>query len=222
MSASAGPRERDEFAADVKAPLFKRQGGLCANPDCRTLTTAAHSTNDGSVTTGVAAHICAAAPGGPRYEVSMTRDERRSQKNGIWLCASHAQLIDRDVDQFTPELLRRWKDQAETDARRAMGADADGATGVSTGPVLQVSLSLAGPPLEPFDITEFATAAAVRAVRGHIQVIDFIFIDIELQTDDWKAHAFHRDACSYRSRSGAIPMESQATERGRQLPVRRR
>jgi hypothetical protein len=33
--------------------------------------------------------------------------------NGIWLCQTHAKLIDDDERTYTPALLREWKDTAE-------------------------------------------------------------------------------------------------------------
>ena len=33
--------------------------------------------------------------------------------NGIWLCQTHAKLIDDDELTYTPALLREWKDTAE-------------------------------------------------------------------------------------------------------------
>jgi hypothetical protein len=62
---------------------------------------------------GVAAHICAAAPGGPRYDASMSAEQRSAIENAIWLCAKHATLVDRDVVRFTSDLLRFWKSEHE-------------------------------------------------------------------------------------------------------------
>lgn len=65
---------------------------------------------------GVAAHICAAAPGGPRYDKNQTPEERQSADNGIWLCQIHGTAVDADVSKFTAGLLREWKVQAQKDA----------------------------------------------------------------------------------------------------------
>ena len=62
---------------------------------------------------GVAAHITAAAEGGPRFDPSLTRQQRSSAENGIWLCQTHAKLVDSDSPRFTVELLRQWKAEAE-------------------------------------------------------------------------------------------------------------
>ena len=65
---------------------------------------------------GEAAHITAAAAGGPRYDPSLSHLDRRSFSNGIWLCRNCARLIDADERGFTVELLREWKKKAETAA----------------------------------------------------------------------------------------------------------
>ena len=64
----------------------------------------------------VAAHICAAAQGGPRYDASMTPEERKSFENGIWLCQSCSKLIDTDITRYPKELLQSWKQLAEQTA----------------------------------------------------------------------------------------------------------
>ena len=64
---------------------------------------------------GKAAQIHAAAPGrgARRYLASMSREERTHITNAIWLCATHADLIDRDEVEYTADALRVTK--AETD-----------------------------------------------------------------------------------------------------------
>ena len=64
---------------------------------------------------GKAAHIHAAAsgPGARRYLASMTSDERISITNAIWLCATHADLIDRDEVTYTADVLRAMKAEHE-------------------------------------------------------------------------------------------------------------
>lgn len=68
------------------------------------------------VVLGEAAHITAAAPGGPRYDRGLTRDERRSVDNGIWMCRHHASLVDKDEANFSVATLRNWKQLAESRA----------------------------------------------------------------------------------------------------------
>jgi hypothetical protein len=65
------------------------------------------------VSIGVAAHITAAAPGGPRYDSTFSAAQRKSAENGIWLCANCARLIDSDSAKYTVALLHEWKNRAE-------------------------------------------------------------------------------------------------------------
>ena len=74
------------------------------------------------MTIGVAAHICAASPGGPRYDASQDQKARRGRDNGIWLCQTCAKLIDSDPRKFTVELLTKWKKSAQERAFRELVA----------------------------------------------------------------------------------------------------
>jgi len=47
----------------------------------------------------------------------MTAEERRSPENGIWMCQTHAKLIDNDVERYPTALVREWKRQREEHAR---------------------------------------------------------------------------------------------------------
>jgi tetratricopeptide (TPR) repeat protein len=108
---------RDDFDAKTKETLARRVGYRCSNPDCRKLTSGPKEDPAKAVNIGVAAHITAASEGGPRYDPSLSPEERRSVDNGLWLCQNCAKLIDSDVQRYTPELLREWKRQAERRAR---------------------------------------------------------------------------------------------------------
>jgi tetratricopeptide (TPR) repeat protein len=108
---------RDDFNARTKEALARRVGYRCSNPDCRKLTSGPHDDPMKFVNIGVAAHITAAAEGGPRYDPSLSSEERSSVDNGIWLCQDCAHLIDIDVQRYTVELLREWKRQAEERAQ---------------------------------------------------------------------------------------------------------
>jgi len=69
------------------------------------------------VNLGVASHIAAAAPGGPRYDANMTPEVRRSASNGIWLCQLCGKLVDSDSPLYTVTRLQAWKAEAEEVAR---------------------------------------------------------------------------------------------------------
>jgi len=109
---------RDDFPKPVVETLAKRVGNRCSNPGCRKRTSGPHTEDDKALNVGVAAHITAASPGGPRYEASLTQEERKSIGNGIWLCQSCAKLVDNDESRYTKPLLVKWKQDAEQDALR--------------------------------------------------------------------------------------------------------
>lgn len=104
---------RDDFSARTIDQLAKRAGNVCSNPGCRKPTFGAAKSHDGVVNVGVASHITAAAPGGPRYDPSLRSEQRRHQSNGIWLCQTHGKAVDSDDGHFTVEMLREWKRLAE-------------------------------------------------------------------------------------------------------------
>lgn len=106
---------RDDFSERTKDCLAKRAAYRCCNPNCRKQTCGAAKKIDSYVNIGVAAHICAAAPGGKRYDKTMTVVERKSIFNGIWLCQSCAKLIDSDEERYTVEMLHKWKIDAENE-----------------------------------------------------------------------------------------------------------
>lgn len=102
-----------DFKSPVKALLARRVGYLCSNPKCQKPTIGPKMGAQGYVSVGVASHIRAASPGGPRYDERQTPEERSGFDNGIWLCADHAHIIDHDEKEFTVEVLREWKHTAE-------------------------------------------------------------------------------------------------------------
>ena len=111
---------RDEFSAKKKRILANRVAYRCSNPDCLRATIGPASDEDESINVGVAAHITAAAPGGPRYDDSLTAEERKSASNGIWLCQGCGKLIDSDEPRFTTDVIRKWKRDAIDAAFKAI------------------------------------------------------------------------------------------------------
>lgn len=107
---------RDDFLQTTKELLAKRVGFRCSNPSCRQLTIGPHTDLKKTVNVGVAAHITAASPGGPRYDKSLSCENRKSPENGVWLCQKCSKLVDNDPDRYSIEELNRWKQEAETEA----------------------------------------------------------------------------------------------------------
>lgn len=113
---------RDDFTLDVKDTLARRVAVRCSNPNCRQPTSGPRSDPTKSVNVGVAAHITAASDGGPRYDLNVSKEDRRSIENAIWLCQICAKLVDNDPLVYTCDLLREWKRLSEEAARLAIEA----------------------------------------------------------------------------------------------------
>ena len=114
-------RVRDEFSQAVKRTLAQRVGLLCSNPSCMANTAGPQIDPLNIINVGVAAHMTAAAKGGPRFDPALSDKERASASNGIWLCQTCAKLIDSDLIAYPAHLLRGWKARAEQDARARLG-----------------------------------------------------------------------------------------------------
>lgn len=105
--------KRDDFPKTIKETVAKRAAFICSNPDCRKNTVWPHSNPEKSSNSGVAAHICAAATGGPRYDPQQTPEERGSIKNAIWLCHNCSDKVDKDEEKYSKEVLIDWKGRHE-------------------------------------------------------------------------------------------------------------
>ncbi|PPD10363.1 MAG: HNH endonuclease [Methylocystis sp.] len=99
--------------------LAFRSGGMCAFPNCgRHLTYEAKVGDDTYV--GEAAHICGEKPTAPRYDASMTDDERDNVRNLIYLCTDHHTIIDKVEADWPVATLRALKEEHENRVRQAM------------------------------------------------------------------------------------------------------
>lgn len=112
---------RDDFRQKVKRTLANRVGLECSNPDCRAHTSGPQTDASKALNVGVAAHITAAARGGPRFDPTLTDNERAGASNGIWLCQTCAHKVDGDPVAYPAYLLRGWKAQAEHEAKIRLG-----------------------------------------------------------------------------------------------------
>lgn len=104
---------RDDFDEKTKQVLARRVGYRCSNPNCRKLTSGPQSDPAKAINIGVAAHITAASPGGPRFDANLSSTERKSPENGIWLCQNCGKMIDSDDKRFSVALLKEWKKLSE-------------------------------------------------------------------------------------------------------------
>lgn len=122
--------QRDDFPNPIKEILAKRAAQRCSNPDCPVITSGPHDDDQKAVNLGVAAHITAAAPGGPRYNPNISAEDRADITNGIWLCQNCAKLVDSDIRRFPEALLIIWKRRHEESVKAQMAAPgkSDGST----------------------------------------------------------------------------------------------
>ncbi len=99
----------------MKEVISKRASFICSNPSCRCLTLCPSEHDvEKFINTGRVAHITAASLGGPRYDSSLTKEQRSSAENGVFLCAVCADKIDKNKGlDYSVELLRKWKSDHE-------------------------------------------------------------------------------------------------------------
>ena len=113
---------RDDFSAKTGRTLAARVAHHCSNPECIRSTMGPALTEDKTINIGVAAHITAAAVLGPRYDATLTPEQRKSASNGIWLCQTCSNLIDKDEVRYTVPILQKWKREAEQHAFTAIAS----------------------------------------------------------------------------------------------------
>jgi hypothetical protein len=163
--------ERDEFPERVKRVVAFRAGHQCSFDGCTQRTSGPSRESDESVTNvGDPAHIVAAFPGGRRSAPLMITEDRKSIGNAIWMCATHARLVDRDEVLYTVESVRRMKLTREAAAaakvreRAASGYPQDliavGPDVVCTGSLLSLEASEWRLGLSEFLVGDFAALAA--------------------------------------------------------------
>jgi hypothetical protein len=74
-------------------------------------------------TTGKAAHIFSAREGGPRGTGDLSFEARQAIDNGIWLCADHADYIDKNNgSEYPAPTLHAFRRMHEDKIRRERGA----------------------------------------------------------------------------------------------------
>ncbi|WP_192831456.1 hypothetical protein [Klebsiella oxytoca] len=104
----------DKFTKSTVERLAKRSGYICSNPRCNRMTIGPAKDDEKTILCGKGSHICAASVGGPRYNQNQSKEERESINNGIWLCGSCADMIDKNNGgDYSVEQLHSWKKNHE-------------------------------------------------------------------------------------------------------------
>lgn len=149
----------DDFSKLTKDALAKRAGHSCSNPECGARTIGPSEADPHkAVNAGVAAHITANSPGGARYDIRLTPEQRRDIKNGIWLCQNCAHVIDTNDGVDHPvELLQEWKRAHE----KSVGASIGKAAAVNFSEPLRVAETIIG-----YDVQHFGPGVGQEIVNS--------------------------------------------------------
>ena len=103
-------RKEAEFTKTTRELTARRAGFRCSFPCCDRITVGPSAEADKSSCIGIAAHIYAAASGGPRGSNGLSKEELKSPANAVWLCEDHASLIDKHKGvEYPRELLIGYK-----------------------------------------------------------------------------------------------------------------
>jgi hypothetical protein len=115
---------RDDFSEATKRIVAARVAYRCSHPECRAATAGPRLDAAKALSAGVAAHITAASKLGPRFDATLSVEQRKSIENAIWLCQNCAKLVDNDPERFAVAVLREWKTVAEQTALLEVGKTA--------------------------------------------------------------------------------------------------
>jgi hypothetical protein len=166
----------------VKRALCNRVANRCSF--CEAVTSGPQDDESKAVNIGVAAHITAASPAGPRYDPALTPEERRHASNGIWLCQNHAKMIDNDDSRYSASVIREWK--AEAEARADRGITRGGRSAASG---LRIELPRPINPPGHMSTGNYITSTwnvKVRLLAGEEQPLDIVELGVrEESVGEW-------------------------------------
>lgn len=149
---------RDEFSPKTRLALADRVGNLCSI--CEAPTSGPSSDCQSAMRIGVAAHITAAkGPRGPRYDATLTSEERKSAYNGIWLCENCSTEVDKTPQQYSVWRLFYLKIKAEERAGRRVPG--------SAGLVSQESVQLLADGDAEMALEDWLKTTSKRTARFH-------------------------------------------------------
>ena len=113
------PSNRIEFSPATRKLVAERAGHQCSFPTCDRRTIGPGAAENEVSGDGKGAHIYSASPGGPRGQGGLSREELEQPQNCIWLCSTHATLVDNNRGTgFPPETLLSYKALQEARVRR--------------------------------------------------------------------------------------------------------
>lgn len=111
----------NEFSKETIVMLASRARYQCTLCNAATIGPSGNNSTT-SVSVGVAAHICAASPKGPRYDPNMSSEQRGHINNGIHLCANCSSKIDKNNGMdFSIEFLIKKKAEHEKKMSEQVG-----------------------------------------------------------------------------------------------------
>lgn len=102
----------------VRNVVIAESGGLCGNPDCRTLLACE------AQWIGEIAHISGERPGSERYDPTLTDAQRGYANNLIALCPTCHTRVDKRAaaEEFPAQRLLQWKRDRAVEQRRSAGS----------------------------------------------------------------------------------------------------
>ncbi len=103
-------RSRRRIPDQVRDRLFTHSRNKCAFLDCSTILI-----DQNGLKTAEIAHIEAESSGGPRYNPDQSENDRFGYDNLILLCPTHRTQIDKDVQTYSVEILKKFKKAHESE-----------------------------------------------------------------------------------------------------------
>jgi hypothetical protein len=124
--------QRIEFTQAIKQIVAERAGHHCSFRDCNSSTIGPNPGNSrSSIRNGHACHIYPASGSGPRSALTPPDFDLGSLENAIWMCETHASLIDKDGGfPYPPLVLFKLRDQAENRAAVSQRSSSSGSPAI--------------------------------------------------------------------------------------------
>jgi hypothetical protein len=113
------------------------------------------------------AHICAHDPGGPRFDRTMSQEDRDSWTNMLLLCDEHHGRVDsvEDLADYPVALLRQWK----SDREQGLVGDLPQLRGISDLDLQQLLLQHVEGMLDSIDNLEGISRAGIAEIKSVLE-----------------------------------------------------